>query len=83
MAQITRKKLSEHRQELAKINPLVTWVKDDVNASLQAIIDLLQKASTRSAINSAIETAASGKFTVSQKQTLFSIAVSELFDQEK
>ncbi len=83
MAQITRRKLAKHRQHLAKIEPQVTWVKADVDLALQAIVDLLQKASTRSAINSAIETAAPNKFNVAQKKQLFAISASELFDQER
>lgn len=83
MAIITNQKLAKHRQLIAKLTTFVTWTKPQINDSVQAVVDLLQSPSSRTAVNNAIEAAAPGVFTADQKKLIFSLAASEVFEQEQ
>lgn len=83
MATITNERLAKHRQALSSKLSTVTWTKAQVNAAVQAVVDLLQSPSSRSAVSSEIETAAPGVFNATEKQEIFVRAVDELFEQEK
>lgn len=70
MATIPTTIRDELRRELADgRNP--TWTKAQVNAAAQAVEDLLEQASTQTAINNAIEAAAAGVFNAAQKRAIF------------
>lgn len=79
MATLTSLELARLRQIGARIYPVVTWTKPQVNAALQAIEDAVQSTgdvgnrSLRAYIAAAIETAAPGIFNVGQKDSLFVI----------
>lgn len=82
MATITSAKLAKHRQALAAEVNEVTWTKSQVNAAVQAVVDLLLSPSSQTQVNNSIETASPGIFNASQKQRIFWRAVQEIFDQE-
>lgn len=70
MATIPADIRADIRAELALgRNP--SWTKAQLNAAAQAIEDLLEQASTQTAINNAIEAAAAGVFNAAQKRALF------------
>jgi len=81
MAVITQKRLARHSQVLSK-DSTVTYLKPEVYSAIQAVVDLLQSPSSRTAINNAIESAAPSVFNVTQKAKIFVRAVDELFNQE-
>jgi len=81
MAVITNTKLAKHSQVMAK-GQTVNYSKTQVYAAIQAVLDLLQSSQSRTAVNNAIEGAASGVFSVAQKGKIFVRAVDELREQE-
>ena len=71
MATLTLEELAAARAAKNRDGEVVTWLRADINAAVQAIEDLLEQVSTRTAISNAIEAAAPTKFTNSQKRRLF------------
>ena len=81
MAVITNTRLAKHSQVMAR-GEEVNYTKAQAYAAIQAVLDLLQSGQSRTAVNNAIEGAASGVFNVTQKGKIFVRAVDELFSQE-
>lgn len=81
MAVIPNTKLAKHSQVMSRGN-VVDYGKSDLYSAIQAVVDLLQSPSSRTAVNNAIEGAAPSVFSVAQKEKIFVRAVDELFEQE-
>jgi hypothetical protein len=73
MAVLNAVELEDMQRRAANRAAVVTWTKAPIRSALQAIEDLVTGVATRNAINSAIETAAPGVFTVPQKESLFEL----------
>lgn len=71
MAILTQIQLAKVRRKLSN-GRTSTWNKPQVNAAIQAIEDRLQ--ASKSILNSDIESAAPGIFTVAQKRIIFANA---------
>lgn len=71
MAILDQNKLAQMRRRIA-FNNAVTWDKQQVNAALQAIENVLQ--GNVGALNNAIESTSPGVFTTGQKKLIFANA---------
>ena len=74
MATLTNKQLAELRRQLAAGSSSVTWDKVVVNAALQAIEDY-SEATARAGLIAAIEAAAPGVFTLTQKEMMMAFFI--------
>jgi len=81
MAIITQKNLAKHSKAMSR-NRTANYEKIDFYLALQAVVDLLGQASTRSAIDAAIEGVAPLVFNAPQKKRIFARAAKEMFRQE-
>lgn len=75
MAALTTAELTDCRNLMEEQDRSCPYTKAQLNAALQACATLLDQASTKTAINNAIESAASGVFTAAQKVRIFKAAV--------
>jgi hypothetical protein len=79
MAVLTSGELAELRQLASTIKVPVTWDKATVNAALQAIEDWFE--ANRASLGSAIETAAPGVFTNTEKKGLVKYWLRQKFNR--
>ncbi len=82
MAIVTQRNMAKHRGRLAK-GRTVSYLRVDFDLALQAVVDVLLRASTRTALNNAIEGVSANKFTAPEKKLIVAFAFDEVFGQEK
>lgn len=80
MSLLTPEELVELRRNMAAGQPIVTWIKSQINVALQAIEDWFE--ANKANLGAAIETAAPGTFNVIQKKRLVAFWLRQKFRRE-
>lgn len=82
MGIIAQENLAEYRREMAK-GRTVNYTRQNIDAALQAVVDVFFRPTTSTLLNDEIELAASNVFSAQEKKLIIALAANEVFGQEK